>query len=392
MPELSLGLTQTYNQRLNSIQPSNIRGFDTQISKIKDIIKLTIGEPDLNTPDHIKDAAKNSIDADDSHYSNQAGKLQLRKAIHKYLFQNYELNYNAEDEIVVTIGATEAIYATFETLLNPGDMVILPTPLFSLYEPIITLLGGKAIDLDTSNNGFKLQPDQLKAVLDKYGDQVKAVLLNYPGNPTGIEYSPDEVKSLADVIQQYNIFAITDEIYCELTYDVKHKSLAGFLPEQTIYINGLSKSHAMTGWRVGYVCGPHAFIKKLLMVHAFMVTCPPDVTQIAAYEALKNGLKDPKKMRDIYKRRRDFISEKLTSFGFEMAMPSGAFYVFVKIPDRFGKDDTKFALSLAEKAKVGVIPGSCFGKGGQGYIRLSYAASDENIKEAMNRIEQFLNN
>ncbi|WP_105956465.1 aminotransferase class I/II-fold pyridoxal phosphate-dependent enzyme [Apilactobacillus quenuiae] len=392
MPELSEGLTKTYNRRLNLIQPSNIRGFDNQISKIKDIIKLTIGEPDLNTPDHIKNAAKRNIDDDDSHYSNQAGKLQLRKAIHNYLFNDYGLDYNSEDEIVVTIGATEAIYATFETLLNPGDAVILPTPLFSLYEPIITLLGGKAIDLDTSSDSFKLKPELLKKVLDQYGDQVKAVLLNYPGNPTGIEYSVDEVKALANVIKQYDIFAITDEIYCELTYDVRHESLAKFLPEQTIYINGLSKSHAMTGWRIGYVCGPHSFIKKLLMVHAFMVTCPPDVTQMAAYEALQNGLKDSKQMRDIYKRRRDFISEKLTALGFKMAMPSGAFYVFVKIPARFGKNDTKFALSLAKQAKVGVIPGSCFGEGGQGYIRLSYAASKENIKEAIKRIEQFLNN
>ncbi|UQS84431.1 aminotransferase class I/II-fold pyridoxal phosphate-dependent enzyme [Apilactobacillus apisilvae] len=391
MPELSNGLTKTYNQRLNSIQPSNIRGFDNQISKIKDIIKLTIGEPDLNTPKHIKTAAKKSIDDDDSHYSHQAGKLPLRKAIHNHLLNEYRLDYNPENEIVVTIGATEAIYATFETLLNPGDAVILPTPLFSLYEPIITLLGGKAISLDTSKDGFMLTPENLDSVLKKYGNKVKAILLNYPGNPTGVEYSPEEVKALSNVIEKYNIFAITDEIYCELTYDVEHQSLAEYLPEQTIYINGLSKSHAMTGWRVGYVCGPHEFIEKLLTVHAFMVTCPPDVTQVAAYEALENGGSDAKEMRNIYKRRRDFISDRLTKFGFKMAMPRGAFYVFVKIPDKFGKDDTKFALDLAEKAKVGVIPGSVFGKGGEGYIRLSYAASDDNIKEAMNRIEQFLN-
>ncbi|MEJ6399740.1 aminotransferase class I/II-fold pyridoxal phosphate-dependent enzyme [Nicoliella lavandulae] len=390
MPNLSPKLTDVYNKRLDLVKPSGIRSFDKQISNIDGIIKLTIGEPDLNTPDHIKEAAIEAIKNNDTHYSAQPGKIELRNAIHHYLSVAHGLDYDPETEIVATIGATEALYATFETILNPGDKVILPTPIFALYEPIVTLLGGEVINVDTSKDNFKLTPEKLEEVLDREGDSVKAVLLNYPSNPIGVEYSESLIKDLASVIKKHNIFVLSDEIYCELTYGVEHHSIAEFIPEQTIYINGVSKSHAMTGWRIGFVAGPKPIVQKIIKTHAFMVTCPPDVDQDAATEALQNGLDDPISMRAIYERRRDYISNRLDQMKFETALPEGAFYIFAKIPKGLEQDDVKFALTLAKEAKVGVIPGSAFGPGGEGYIRMSYAASDEDIKTAMDRIETFL--
>ncbi|KRN03865.1 aminotransferase class I/II-fold pyridoxal phosphate-dependent enzyme [Holzapfeliella floricola] len=391
MPDLSSKLSATYNEKLDLVNPSGIRSFDQKISAIEDIVKLTIGEPDLDTPNHIKNAAVESIQNNDSHYSAQTGKLELRKAVSDYLKRQQGLNYNPEDEIIVTIGATEAIYATFETMLNPGDKVIVPTPTFALYFPIIELLGAHPIMVDTSQTGFQLTPEKLEEVIKEEGSSVKAVLLNYPSNPTGVEYDKETVKALADVIKQHDIFVVTDEIYCELTYGVDHFSIAKLLPQQSIYINGLSKSHAMTGYRIGYVCGPKEFMSKVTKVHAFMVTSPSNPAQAAATEALNNGDEDAVAMRKIYQKRRDLIVDELTSMNFEMAKPHGAFYLFAKIPASCTQDSYQFALELAEQAKVGVIPGSAFGKGGQGYIRFSYAASEADIQLAMDRIRDYLN-
>ncbi|UQS86262.1 aminotransferase class I/II-fold pyridoxal phosphate-dependent enzyme [Nicoliella spurrieriana] len=392
MPNLSPKLSRVYNHRLDLVKPSGIRSFDKQISDVDGIIKLTIGEPDLNTPDHIKEAAIKAIQDNDTHYSAQPGTIELRNAIHHYLSVARGLEYDPQSEIIATIGATEALYATFETILNPGDKVILPTPTFALYEPIVTLLGGEVINVDTSKDNFVLTPERLKEVLAKEGDSVKAILLNYPGNPTGVEFSESLIKSLADIIKEHDMFVLSDEIYCELTYGVEHHSIAEFIPEQTIYINGVSKSHAMTGWRIGYIAGPADIVKKITKTHAFMVTCPPDVDQAAAAEALQNGLDDPISMREIYKHRRDYISDRLAKMNFKTALPEGAFYIFAKIPANLEQDDVKFGLTLANEARVGVIPGSAFGPGGEGYIRMSYAASDEDIKTAMDRIEEFLAN
>ncbi|MBW1605230.1 aminotransferase class I/II-fold pyridoxal phosphate-dependent enzyme [Lactobacillus sp. Sy-1] len=390
MPNLSPKLSRVYNQRLDLVKPSGIRSFDKQISSVDGIVKLTIGEPDLNTPEHIKEAAIKAIQDNDTHYSAQPGTIELRNAIHHYLSISRGLEYDPESEIIATIGATEALYATFETILNPGDKVILPTPTFALYEPIVTLLGGEVINVDTSKDNFVLTPEKLSEVLDREGDSVKAVLLNYPSNPIGVEYSESLIKGLADVIKAHNIFVLSDEIYCELTYGVEHHSIAEFIPEQTIYINGVSKSHAMTGWRIGFVAGPHEIVQKITKTHAFMVTCPSDIDQAAATEALQNGLDDPISMRAIYERRRDYISNRLDKMNFKTALPQGAFYIFANIPANLEQDDVKFGLTLAKEAKVGVIPGSAFGPGGEGYIRMSYAASDEDIKTAMDRIEKFL--
>ncbi|MCK8624432.1 aminotransferase class I/II-fold pyridoxal phosphate-dependent enzyme [Apilactobacillus xinyiensis] len=390
MPKLLSELKDIYNEKLDLVGPSGIRAFDKKISNIDGIVKLTIGEPDLNTPEHVKKAAMESIQNNDSHYSAQTGKLELRQAIANYLKKTQNLDYDPQSEVVVTVGATEAIYATFETMLNPGDKVILPTPTFALYYPIIKLLGAQPIMVDTSKDNFELTAEHLEEVIAREGDAVKAILINYPGNPTGVEYSKDNLEKLANVVKEHNLFMITDEIYCELTYGVEHYSIARLLPEQTIYINGVSKSHAMTGYRIGYVCGPKEFMQKLTKVHAFMITSPSNPAQVAAYEALANGLNDPIEMREIYRRRRDYIVSALETMGFDMATPQGAFYVFAKIPAKCNQNDTEFALDLAEKAKVGVIPGSAFGEGGQGYIRLSYAASDEAIKNAMNQMKSYL--
>ncbi|KRM69865.1 aminotransferase class I/II-fold pyridoxal phosphate-dependent enzyme [Apilactobacillus ozensis] len=390
MPRLLSNLKDTYNEKLDLVGPSGIRAFDKKISSIDGIVKLTIGEPDLNTPEHVKKAAMDSIKNNDSHYSAQTGKLELRQAISNYLKKEQNLDYNPQSEVVVTVGATEAIYATFETMLNPGDKVILPTPTFALYYPIIKLLGAQPIMVDTSKDNFELTAEHLEQVIEREGDAVKAILINYPGNPTGVEYSKENLEALANVVKNHDIFMITDEIYCELTYGVEHYSIARLLPEQTIYINGVSKSHAMTGYRIGYVCGPEEFMQKLTKVHAFMITSPSNPAQVAAYEALANGLNDPIEMREIYRRRRDYIVSALETMGFDMATPRGAFYVFAKIPAQCNQNDAEFALELAENAKVGVIPGSAFGDGGQGYIRLSYAASDEDIKVAMNQMKNYL--
>lgn len=390
MPRLASDLTGFVNQRLNEVGPSGIRAFDQKISKIPGIVKLTIGEPDLNTPEHVKQAAIRSIAENDSHYSAQKGTPALRQAINHYLKRSQNLDYDWETEIVATVGATEALTATTFAMLNPGDKVIVPTPTFALYFPIITLIGASVVMVDTSQDDFILTPERLEEVLEREGDAVKAVLLNYPSNPTGVEYDHETVKGLAQVIREHHLYAISDEIYNELTYDVAHYSIACEIPERTILINGLSKSHAMTGYRMGYIAAPAGFIANATKMHAFMVTAPSNPAQAAAAEALENGAADPIAAKAIYQRRRDFIRDALADMGIETVAPNGAFYIFAKIPESYGQDDVAFAENLAEQARVGGTPGSAFGAGGEGYIRFSYAASDEKLSLAMSRMKQFI--
>ncbi len=390
MPQLDKKLSGIVNRKVEEVAPSGIREFDQEISPIPGIVKLTIGEPDFDVPEHVKQAAIESIKENKSHYSAQPGIIELRQAISHYLQDGTGVEYDPESEIIVTVGATEAIYDSINALLNPGDKIIVPTPTFALYFPIIRLTGADIITIDTSADDFVLTPEKLQGALDKYGDSVKAVLLNYPGNPTGVEYSKDQLQSLADIISQHKMFVIADEIYKELTYGVQHYSIASMLPEQTILINGLSKSHAMTGYRVGYIAAPADFVKEATKVHAFVVTAPSNPAQYAAAEALENGLQDPKAMKDIYQKRRDYIAGRLADMGFDIVEPHGAFYIFVKIPEHIHMSSLEFAKDLAKKGKVGVTPGSAFGPGGEGYIRLSYAASDEDIKLCMDRMEKYL--
>lgn len=390
MPELSADLYGTISHKLDALNPSGIRAFDKEVSKIPGIIKLTVGEPDFNTPEHVKQAAIKSIQDDDSHYAPQAGKPELLAAISDYLSDTRGIKYDPESEIVVTVGATEALDATFFSLLNTGDKVIVPTPAFALYFPLIAMTGATAIQVDTSADNFVLTPEHLERVLAKEGKGAKAVLLNYPSNPTGREYPEELLKGLAKVIANHHLYAIADEIYSELVYGVDHYSIASMIPERTLLISGLSKSHAMTGYRLGYVAGPAQIMKSILKMHAYLVTTVTDNAQAAATEALTNGAADPIAFRKSYRKRRDLVIDGLTKLGFGMATPQGAFYIFAKIPEFFGKDDEKFARDLANQAKVGVTPGSAFGAGGEGYIRLSYASSEEDLTAALARIAGFV--
>lgn len=391
MPELSADLYGTVSHKLDALQPSGIREFNKEVSKIPGIIKLTLGEPDMATPEHVKQAAIRSIEEDDSHYAPQMGKPELLEAISDYIQNTRDVHYDPQTEIIATVGATEALDATLFAILNTGDKVVVPTPIFSLYFPLIEMTGATVVQVDTSADNFVLTPEKLEEVLEEEGKGVKAVILNYPSNPTGREYPQEVLAGLAEVIKKHHLYAIADEIYSELVYGVEHYSIATMIPERTIFISGLSKSHAMTGYRLGYVAAPAKIMANISKMHAFLVTTVTNNVQVAAAEALTNGLDDPLEFRKIYQHRRDILVAGLKELGFEMLTPEGAFYLFAKIPTQFGTDDVAFAKQLAKEAKVGVTPGSAFGKGGDGYVRLSYASSDENLTEAIKRIGEFLN-
>ena len=391
MPELSADLYGTVSHKLDALQPSVIREFNKEVSKIPGIIKLTLGEPDMATPEHVKQAAIRSIEEDDSHYAPQMGKPELLEAISDYIQNTRDVHYDPQTEIIATVGATEALDATLFAILNTGDKVVVPTPIFSLYFPLIEMTGATVVQVDTSADNFVLTPEKLEEVLEEEGKGVKAVILNYPSNPTGREYPQEVLAGLAEVIKKHHLYAIADEIYSELVYGVEHYSIATMIPERTIFISGLSKSHAMTGYRLGYVAAPAKIMANISKMHAFLVTTVTNNVQVAAAEALTNGLDDPLEFRKIYQHRRDLLVAGLKELGFEMLTPEGAFYLFAKIPTQFGTDDVAFAKQLAKEAKVGVTPGSAFGKGGDGYVRLSYASSDENLTEAIKRIGEFLN-
>lgn len=393
MPKLANDLSLTKNTRLNSLGPSKIRAFDAKASQIPGIIKLTIGEPDLNTPDHVKEAAIADIKANDSHYAPQAGKPELQDAISKYLNRSLNVKYEPATEICVTVGATGALNDVFMSILNPRDKILVPTPVWALYFQLIKLTGAIPVQMDTSKDGFILTPEHLEKVLQNEGKGAKAIILTDPSNPTGRVYPEKTLKALAEIITKYHLFSVTDEIYGELVYDNNvHHSLSQYIPERNILISGLSKAYAMTGWRLGYIAAPADIMKTIQKVNAFLVTSVTDNVQAAAIEALNNGQADPLESRKIYEDRLKFMKAGLEKLGFEMSTPQGAFYIFAKIPDAFGTDDEAFANELATKAKVGVTPGRYFGDGGQGYVRMSYASSTEQLKEALKRIAKFVEN
>lgn len=391
MPKIASNLQNQYNHRLDGMSKSGIREFDEKISGIPDIIKLTIGEPDLNTPDHVKNAAIDAINANESHYAPQLGMPELRKAIADFLNRTQNLKYSSENEILVTNGATEAIATAMFAILNKGDKVILPTPGYALYFPIIRFVGAEVIPVNVSETNFELTPSLLKKTLENEGAGAKMVILNYPSNPTGKEYDPQNIKELAKVIQENNLYVMADEIYKTLIYgSAEHYSIANEIPERTILISGVSKSHAMTGYRIGYVAAPSPIIQLALRVHGYLVTSISSPMQLAAAEALNNGDDDPSEMRQIYNKRRNFVMESINQMGLKAVSPEGAFYMFIHIPDQYGSNDVSFCEDLAHQAHVGVTPGSLFGTGGEGYFRVSYATSTENLAEAMNRISNFI--
>ncbi|MGX7052249.1 aminotransferase class I/II-fold pyridoxal phosphate-dependent enzyme [Leuconostoc palmae] len=394
MPNTKLSLLESFNKKLNLVQPSAIRAFDNEVSDIPDILKLTLGEPDFDVPEHIKKAAIASIQNNDSHYAASNGTIALRKAASHFLRDRYDLEYNPNNEIIVTVGASEGIYTVLTSLLNEGDKVLLPTPIFPLYIPVTLVGGGEPVFIDTSANDFVLSPDMLKAAIAEHGDKIKAIVLNFPSNPTGVTYSEEDIKALADVLSETNIVVISDEIYSELTYSRKHVSMAKYLPEQTLLLNGVSKSHAMTGYRIGLLAGPAELINKLSLIHQFTITTATNSAMAAAAEALgtEAGRQDSLDMKVEYEARRNFVYQEMTELGFKIPKPDGAFYIFAKIPTFDNKlaDDFAFARDLAYKNKLAVIPGSAFGPGGEGYIRISYAASMDNLIEAMKRLSSYI--
>jgi len=393
MPELDSSVKNVVNETIAPMGRSMIREFAEKFAKIPGLVKLTLGEPNFNVPEHVKDAAIESIKENESHYSDQKGFLSLREAISGYLDKQFDLKYDPETEIIVTIGATEAIFDSLAAIINPGDKVIIPTPTFALYIPIVKILGGVPVQVDTTDDGFCMTGKHLEEVIQAEGpDKVKAMMLNFPGNPTGFVYSKEQLQEIVDVVKDKNMFVISDEIYAELTYGHKHLSLAKLMPGKTILINGLSKSHAMTGYRIGYIAGPKDFVEEANKMHAFTVTAPSNPAQFAAEEALKNGIDDPISMRKIYQERRDYLVGELNDMGYETVLPEGAFYTFSKIPAKYNLDSIEFANKLAEEGLVGVTPGVAFGKGGEGHFRISYAASMEDIQEAMKRLRKFTDN
>lgn len=386
-----MSLAHRFNKNLDRIEVSLIRQFDQSISSIPGIVRLTLGEPDFTTPDHVKEAAKAAIDANKSYYTGMAGLPELRQAAADFVREKYQLSYDPEKEILVTIGATEALSATLTSILEPGDTVLLPAPAYPGYEPIVNLVGADIVELDTRANGFVLTPEMLEEAIMAQGDKLKAVILNYPTNPTGVTYSREEIKALADVLAKYQVFVISDEVYSELTYtEESHVSIGQYLPDQTVVINGLSKSHAMTGWRLGFIFAPAYITAQLIKSHQYLVTAANTAAQHAAIAALTVGKDDALPMKAEYIKRRDYIIEKMTAMNFEIIRPNGAFYIFAKIPVKEGQDSFKFLQDFAREQAVALIPGVAFGQYGEGYLRISYAASMETIQTAMERLAIFM--
>ncbi|MGD6964841.1 aminotransferase A [Rossellomorea vietnamensis] len=375
------------NQQVQNIEISGIRKFFNMVSDIEDMVSLTLGQPDFPTPGHIKEAAKKAIDAGYTNYTHNAGFPQLREAAANFYRKKYNVSFDPANEVVITNGASQGIDSTLRTLLSSGDEVILPGPVYPGYEPIIKLCGAVPVFADTVSNGFKMDAETISRYIT---EKTKCIILPYPSNPTGVSLTASELKEIASLIKGKDLFILADEIYSELTYDRNHTSISEFLKDQTIVINGLSKSHSMTGWRIGIVFAPENIAKHILKVHQYNVSCASSISQKAAFEALTEGINDSDIMRDEYKIRRDFVSGKLKEMGFDVILPDGAFYFFVKIPDFFNADSFTFALTLAKKYKTGVVPGNSFSSFGEGFFRLSYACSMEELQKGMNRIQAYV--
>ena len=375
------------NERVKKIEISGIRKFSNMVAGTEDMISLTIGQPDFPTPLHVKEAGKRSIDENFTSYTHNAGDIRLRKAASQFMKEKYKLSYQPESEIIVTIGASEAIDIAFRTILDKDSEVILPGPVYPGYEPIIKLCGAKPVYVDIREHEFRFTAEVIAPYITEH---TRCIVLPYPSNPTGVSLREDELAAIADLLAEKDIFILADEIYSELVYDQPHVSIASYLRDQTIVINGLSKSHAMTGWRIGFLFAPETICKHILKVHQYNVTCATSIAQMAALEALTTGINDALPMRAAYLERRDYVFDRLNKMGLHAQKPDGAFYFFVKIP--FSEISSfDFCLSLAEEEKVAVVPGSAFSSYGEGYFRLSFACSMETLEEGLNRIETYLN-
>ena len=373
------------------IKPSGIRKYFDIVSEMNDpdVISLGVGEPDFETPWHIRDEGIYSLEKGRTFYTANAGLLELREEINRYLKRRFDLSYDAKDGILVTVGGSEAIDIALRAMVDPGDEVIIPQPSYVSYEPCAILAGAKPVIIELKNeNQFRLTAQEL---LDAITDKTKILVLPFPNNPTGAILEEKDLQEIAKVCVDKDIFVMSDEIYAELTYKEKHISIAQMpgMQERTILINGFSKAYAMTGWRLGYACGPADIIEQMLKVHQYAIMCAPTTSQYAAVEALKNGDEDVREMREAYNQRRRYLVHAFREMGLECFEPFGAFYIFPSIQE-FGMSSDEFATRLLMEEKVAVVPGTAFGACGEGFLRISYAYSLENLKVAIGRIRNFI--
>lgn len=375
--------------KVKQIKPSGIRKFFDIVSEMDDAISLGVGEPDFDTPWHIREEGIYSLEKGRTFYTSNAGLSELKIEISKYLDRRFDLKYDPSDEIMITVGGSEAIDGALRAMLDAGDEVILPQPSYVSYEPCIVLADGVPVIVELKEeNDFKLTREQLeKAVTDK----TKILIMPFPNNPTGAIMTKEELQPIVDFAIEHDLFVISDEIYSELTYSGNHVSIGAFpgMKERTIVINGFSKSYAMTGWRLGYACGPKVIIKQILKIHQFAIMCAPTTSQYAAIEALRHGDDDVEKMRDEYDRRRRFLLNAFEEMGIECFEPYGAFYMFPSIK-KFGMSSDEFATRLLKEEKIAVVPGTAFGDCGEGFLRISYAYSIDDLKAALERIGRFI--
>ena len=374
------------NSKVKNIEISGIRKFFNMVAGTKDMISLTLGQPDFPTPEHVKEAGKKAIDENFTTYTHNAGYIELRTAATQFVQTKYGLSYNPNDEIIITSGASEAIDITFRTILEEGVEVILPGPVYPGYEPIIKLCGAEPVYADTRENNFRMTADIISNYIT---DKTRCIVLPYPSNPTGVSLTKEELSDIAELLKDKEIFVLADEIYSELVFDHQHFSIGTILKEKTIVINGLSKSHSMTGWRIGMIFAPSSITEHILKVHQYNVSCASSVSQMAAIEALTAGINDAVEMKKAYMERREYVYERLTSMNLSVVKPDGAFYFFVKLPEPF-TNSFDFALQLVQERGVAVVPGSAFSPLGEGYIRISFAYSMDVLTEALNRLEAFL--
>lgn len=380
------------NHAVTDIPADKLLGFQKSILGIDDLVYLTFGEPGFDTPDAVKKATIKGIEENHSHYGNSQGAPALRQAVLDYMKDRYNLHYDSIDQVVVTSGVTEAIFAIFKTLLSAGDGILIPDPAFGSYFSSIEMAGGQAISVDTSKNGFKLTPEVFEKALKEATIPVKAILFNYPSNPTGVTYTRKELEALAKAFEKAGIWVISDEIYSELTYGQEHVSVGELLPDRAIVVNGLSKSHAMTGYRVGFVLAPKDVAAQIQKVHATLVYAIPTFVYDGALAALQMPRAELKPMIDTYQKRRDMAVKVLRDLGFDVLSPDGAFYIFAKLPEDIEEDGWTFAEKLAKNGKVGVIPGEAFSQfdGAKDYLRLSYAGDTDQLAEGLKRIQAYI--
>ena len=372
-----------------NIKPSGIRKFFDIVSEMKDAISLGVGEPDFDTPWHVRDEGIYSLEKGRTFYTSNAGLMELKDEISNYLDRRCSVHYNPKNEIIVTVGGSEGIDIAMRAMLDPGDEVLIPQPSYVSYEPCCLLAGGKPVVIELkAENEFRLTKQEL---LDAITDKTKLLVLPFPNNPTGAIMEKEDLEAIAEVIIEKDIFVLSDEIYSELSYKGDHVSITTLpgMQERTILINGFSKAYAMTGWRLGYACGPKEIIEQMLKIHQFAIMCAPTTSQYAAVEAMRNGDEDVAKMREAYNQRRRYLMHAFREMKLDCFEPYGAFYVFPCIKE-FGMTSEEFATRFLEEEKVAVVPGTAFGDCGEGFLRISYAYSLDNLKVALNRMAHFV--